>query len=381
MRIFVADLSMTGMSHVYFNGAFLRILKDTFEEDIIFWGEENHINYLVKNGDIDANYVIKFSSKTRRGINILIQDIENACRMVKIFKKTVSQDIIVLLNRLPITLLICMIANIFLKRKIINILHGELEYLVNPNIKGGSKFLYKLFLLPYCLSTSNAIYVFLGESIKHQILRKNINFGNAKLISVNHPYEYNIFPINVSDIKLMPKSIGIIGTANKRKNSHYLKQLEGLLTDKSILTVTGRIEEELKKDFEVIGILSGDKIKDNDEYVKDCLSLVYSLCFYDATVNIALASGSFFDSIKFAKPILGLKGNPFVDYYFEKLGNIGYLFESIEQMADYINGLSINSIPVDYQLQVSNLIKAQEILSIHNIGKEFRKQIIPNLIV
>ena len=138
--------------------------------------------------------------------------------------------------------------------------------------------------------------------------------------------------------------------------------------------MTGKVEDSLVAECIRNNIEYNKERLSNEEYVYNNLSMHYSLCFYDSNVNLALASGSFFDSIKYCKPILALKGNPYVDYYFEKLGDIGFRFSSVQEMANFINQLSSNEF-CHYEVQYLNLKRAQEVLSLGTIANSLKSQL------
>lgn len=371
----IADLSMTGVAHLYFNSAFIRMMNDVVESDVRIFAEEKHAR-LLKSRLIGINAIYStFRMKSRSGIGVCLQDFWGCLLIIKIMFIAKKEETLVLLNRLPFTLLVSNVINLFLKRSIFNILHGELEYLVNDKISGLTRYYYKIFKFAYKMSTFNNTYIFLGQSIKEKTLSSRVRFGNAKIIVIDHPYDYDNKNNCYANFNFDKIKIGIIGTASIRKNSQYLLSLYKKVHNPSVnLCVIGKAEKELKSLLNQTDISFFSDNISTDIYEGLLRELNYSLCFYDNNVNLALASGSFFDSIKFAKPILGLKGNPYVEYYFKKLGNIGYLFDSLENMANFINSISLNEID-KYRDQVSNLISAQNTLSLNTIKNEFKSQI------
>lgn len=375
----VTDLSMTGVSHVYFNSAFIRILSGSISGDISFIGEQSHCeNLKPRLTDINIRYD-GFSMKTRLGAEIFLQDFKGCFLLLKLLFKTQKNERIFILNRLPFTFILCNLVNLILKRQIYNVMHGELEYLVNPKATGLTKYYYKFFKFAYILSTSRNCNIFLGQSIYDEATKAGIRFGKSKNIIIDHPYDYNIAIKGVEpDFKSNIK-VGMIGTAMRRKNSHYMATLSSLISNKEVSVQNiGRAEKDL---FELLNTANvsyfTSSISGND-YERMIQNLDYSLCFYDSNINLALASGSFLDSIKFTKPILALKGNPYVDYYFRKLGNIGYQFDDLKSMAEFINKLS-NSEITTYKLQVEALKDAQKVLSIENITHSFQTQYLRNV--
>ncbi len=82
---------------------------------------------------------------------------------------------------------------------------------------------------------------------------------------------------------------------------------------------------------------------------------------------------------RFEKPILALGGNPFVDYYLEKFRGIGYTFNSIDQMANFIldneNGL-IKQHKLQYEDQIRLIRIAKKNLALNTISEELKKQLV-----
>lgn len=377
MVIYAYDLCMTGTNHVYFNSAMLRILAKLYSCRIVFYGEKEHINLVSQLVNYTNIEYMPLPITNYLGTKILLSDF-NAIRWYAKSRQRSDiskDDFVVFLNRLPFTMLYVNFQNFFGKKKIINILHGELEYLVNDKLKGLTRYYYRVFKWAYKLSSENSMYVFLGESIRQTVINFGIRFPHAKLITIDHPYSYDAIRNNNN---LLGNEICVsnIGTAAVRKNSYLMPKLKNSLNnlnDRIKLMVIGTVEEGLQSEFEKAGIQYNKSKASKESYEKQITETHYSLSFFTKEMNIALASGSFFDCIKFAKPILALSGNPFVDYYFNISGDIGYRFDTIDEMADFLAKLN-ESENNHYLEQVKNLEKAQEKLSLDNIGKQFKKQ-------
>lgn len=377
MVIYAYDLCMTGTNHVYFNSAMLRILAKLYSCRIVFYGEEEHINLVSQLVNYTNIEYMPLPITNYLGTKILLSDF-NAIRWYAKSRRRSDiskDDFVIFLNRLPFTMLYVNFLNLFGKKKIINILHGELEYLVNDKLKGLTRYYYRVFKWAYKLSSENSIYVFLGESIKQTVINYGIRFPHAILITIDHPYSYDAIRNNNN---LLGNEICVsnIGTAAVRKNSYLMPKLKNSLNnlnDRIKLMVIGTVEEGLQSEFEKAGIQYNKSKASKESYEKQITETHYSLSFFTKEMNIALASGSFFDCIKFSKPILALYGNPFVDYYFNLLGDIGYRFDTIDAMAGFLCKID-ESENKHYLEQVKNLAKAQETLSLENIGKQFKKQ-------
>lgn len=369
----MADLVMKGYEHVPFNSAMIEVFKSIEQvTDIIFFADTDHCKLL---GNKYAKSVLFHPVKVYNHSywRIIHSDLYGAIQLVRILLFSSKYDMIVLLNRLPITLIIYNIINLFLQRRTMSILHGELESIVNfKNVHGLTKYYYQLFRIAYYFSHSKCTYIVLGEPIKKQLIY--INWGKANLLSIDHPYDFSY----ANTMKISDKSciIGIIGSGLKRKNSHFIYDLADSFYhledyDKSVsFTITGCVDDYLNgMSNSYVNFYPKKTYVSLEEYEREISKLRYSLIFFDNYTNIALASGSFFDCIKYEKPIIALKGNPFIDYYFDKLGNIGYRFDNINEMAKFINKLPNDS---NYEEQIQTLRTSKKILSLDHIVARFK---------
>ena len=377
MKIVVVDTSMKGREHVFFNSAMLKMLRMNSPSDIVVYADKEHCN-LLENELKMQQYTFKpikvFSHRLWRCV---FSDVFSSIQILRILFKTSSKDCVILLNRLPLTLLTYNLLNLIFKRKTLSVLHGELESIINfKNVKGLTKYYYSIFLLSYYCSNRFMNYMVLGEPILKQL--SGINFGRANLFSIDHPYDYtNTIKPNCDLEKI---NIGIIGSALQRKNSQLIFQLADLYSKKSknckkdiTFTIVGSVDNYIANFVNDFVEYNKTKVMyDNEVYAAKISALHYSLQFYDNQTNLALASGSFFDCLKYEKPILAIKGNPFVDYYFEKFGNIGFQFNTVYEMAMFL--LHYDFDEIDYKEQVYNLKAAKNVLKLENIALVFKKE-------
>lgn len=79
------------------------------------------------------------------------------------------------------------------------------------------------------------------------------------------------------------------------------------------------------------------------------------------------ASGAFFESASLGKPILCLR-NPFFESTFKIFGNIGYMFETEKDMADFMVSIDIDAERSSYRLQRDNISKIKDITWSYNVS-------------
>jgi glycosyltransferase involved in cell wall biosynthesis len=90
------------------------------------------------------------------------------------------------------------------------------------------------------------------------------------------------------------------------------------------------------------------------EYARRARNVTYALWTARPRQYRLTASASFVDAIAFGKPSIVLR-NPFVEHYFDRLGDIGYLCDSVEEMVEIVESI-LRAFPEDrYRRQCRNL--------------------------
>ena len=380
-KLIFAELCMRYEEHVPFNSSFISLMHIIYpKHDILYFAEKNHCNAIsseLNNLSIKYTSLCVFSHKYWK---IFFSDIVSSFFAIYILIKSSKDDIIILLNRLPFTLFTYNLLNIIFRRNTLSILHGELESIVNfDNVTGLTKYYYNLFRLSYAISINRTYYIALGKPILSNI--SFLNFGKAKILSIDHPYNYDYsYHINELD---SPVKIGIIGLASFRKNSDKIFYVANNVYKKGNINninfkIAGTLDRNLNPFInEFVEYNNTGKRLSKYEYENLIKELDYSLLFYDSSINKALASGSFFDCLKYEKPIIGIKGNDFVDYYFSVFGNIGYLFNTEDEIVDFLSNPTfyefVNS--RTYFDQIKKIRAAKESLSLKNIAHELKLQL------
>jgi hypothetical protein len=163
------------------------------------------------------------------------------------------------------------------------------------------------------------------------------------------------------------------------KNSHLLYQLAemqnyNIASNRVKFIQVGNVSPEVLSYSNIyVNILNNNEFIPFAVFEENIKQSDYFIYFFkENTLYDLCPSGTFFDAIKYRKPIISLR-NPFFDYYFRRLGNIGDLCDSVEEMSTIIDGILLDD-GVLYQEQLAALNKACEILSIENIRKSFLEQ-------
>jgi len=144
-------------------------------------------------------------------------------------------------------------------------------------------------------------------------------------------------------------------------------------TYKPTFTLVGYVwDEQLKAvPHRSVNIPSLDAPLDADAYEKYCRNIDYALFFYVPNAYELRASGAFLDAFLFLKPIIALK-SPLSEYYFKKMGDIGYLCENHEAMRDTVLDI-LETRPSDrYRQQQENIVAQRVQFSPAGLSVKFR---------
>lgn len=108
------------------------------------------------------------------------------------------------------------------------------------------------------------------------------------------------------------------------------------------------------------------------EYDRRALELTYAVATSYREDYRVTASASFLDSLSYVKPIIALR-NPYLAYYFERMGDIGYLCETPEAMEAVIRSVA-RHFPADrYVQQCRNILSGRRLFEPETIAPVLRR--------
>lgn len=383
--IVLADLNVTGNAHVPVNSSLAMIFRNIFcDEEIMFFSEKKHNQYIeaeckFKN-EKNFFYKARFYRSPKGRMKYLQQEFMELYNLfhLLLFCKKHKIRYLIIFCVMPITHFVLKKIIRFLNNntKVIIFFHGELEYIREREkwiIQGLGWILKKAILK----NTKEQIhYVVFGKSIREN-LKKEICIDDKVLHVIDHPYLYQscFVPkvINFSHLEM-----ATIGIAATHKNTQWIfmlgNDLEKSIQKKQIkLSIIGKLDKSMFPYInEKINYIKKNCLIERKNFEILIKKIDYSLFFYDNQHYQLCASGAFFDSVNFQKPIIALK-NDFFLYYFNKLGNIGYLCDSYEEILDRILWILDKQPHNEYILQQQNLKKAKQIIGLKNIEKSIRE--------
>lgn len=384
--IIFSELQMQGDKHVHVNSGLLNILISSFkEQNIDVYCDNKHKSELLKY--VKSNRLLNFKTFKYTGVKELrksaaiFKTFRETILAFKIFKAAKKEkiEVIVFASAFPFTAIILNSFSWMFNQRIIVGLHGDIGVLKLKKIKITTiiyKYIVKLF---FRTRSSNVIVLFYGKTIEEELFKMFPKFKRENIISIDHPYNYdNEILVNCSD-KSDTIIIANIGTGLMNKNSHLLYELAEMqkynVQNKKVKFIqVGNVSPEvLSYSNSYVNILNNNEFIPFEVFEKNIKQADYFIYFFkEKSLYDLCPSGTFFDAIKYKKPIISLR-NPFFEYYFNKLGNIGYILNTVEEMNEVLNDIIIEN-NEKYKEQVDLLNRATFLLSFENIQKSFIEQ-------
>lgn len=260
--------------------------------------------------------------------------------------------------------------NKILKKEIIMFRHGSLEMLItNSNGKG---LIYKIenqltkkFFFNQNLKISKHLHFFvLGDIILKNLSNLLTQDKLKQFHSIDHPYGFDK-DLTFASIKKSNKlNLGTIGVFNEHKGGGLLIKLAQIFKTQGYndiaFSITGKIDTEIEKLLELgieIPINRGNEMISIEEMKQRINKLNFILFFYNSETYKLTASGALFEAINMRKPIIALR-NDYFEYIFSKFGKIGYLVDSVDEMATLIERIYLNNekqISIDFE-NIQNML-------------------------
>lgn len=358
--------------HYEFNMNYLKIIVEIYkDEEVVYYGDQDQIKMLQK--DLCDYINVKFENikildiEKENKIKLLINEYKN---LKKIFSLK-SQNFFIV-NYLPHTILFSKILK-NKNQKINGILHG-LELLYEKKIN-----LYNLFDFAIKFKGNKRIkYIVLGESILKNLLEIKPNL-KPFLYSIDHPYSFENNKVIINKTfnnKLI--NIGTVGAATLKKGFGNLIKISNYknMNKKYKFFHIGRLDDNIEN-TENIEIPSQKKVLSMDEYSNYIKQLDYILYFYPKESYKLTASGAIFDALKFNKPIIAIK-NEYFEYIFNKVGQVGFLFDNVEEIIDFLLNEDISKISTEKNIYLK-IENAKQIFSYQEIKKQLEKIVLEEL--
>ncbi|WP_196601125.1 hypothetical protein [Pectinatus frisingensis] len=384
----LCELQCVFFEHVEFNAAFIESIiksKKYENEKIIFLAEEKHLLNVKKKLSNTKHkiYFEKINVANRNWLNYrrLVTDFFLIKKIIGFCKETEVKKIIFTSVNSSILISLKILLSFDNNTRCLAIIHGVLESIEKrPSLRPWEFFFWFKWAIKY-FNRSNLQYIVLGEFIKKTLTKISPELA-LYVHAIDHPY---IFKSEYIRDKQVNKSntvcFGAIGVGSLQKGTNsFFKLAEELSFDKrnnkeAKFFLVGCIIDSVLKKYKTnkVYCCGNNKEIDRETFEKYLVKLDYAMFFYPPDSYKLTASGAFMDAITWGIPIIALK-NPFFEYYFSKMGNIGYLcndFAEIKKVVKKI--LEKDFSQKEYLLQRQNILTQREIFSVNTVGNRLRQ--------
>lgn len=381
--LIICEPQCTGFEHTEVNAALITAVSYGFPaEEILFLAEPEHMR-LVKEKLV--HHAVKGISYAPLGVPTrhysdlrrLPGEIRLCEQVFELADRNHTDTIIFSSVTSPGLYSIKLFQHFFRGVKCIVIPHGILEFIIEKPFVFS---LARLFWFRNALVFKNADqirYMVLGPSIEKE-LSSYLPIIKKHITSIDLPYflkESELKPVFTDNVI----RFGYFGVANRDKGSDLLFKIAGETHQRQTaagpeFTLIGHITNQKDMDMlsDFVKVPSPDtplSREDFDTYAKD---IDYAIYFLNAAPYKLRASGALFDAFSYAKPIIALR-NPFFEYYFETMGDIGYLCSSYEEMKEVVVDI-LNNKPADrYSRQQNNILLGRQQFSLEKIGERIAR--------
>jgi hypothetical protein len=380
--IVICEPMCWGFEHASVNAALIGIVAEAFQdEELLFLAEAEHIRY-VKN-ILDAHAVVVTYRETAIPPRTLVEQHQRFAPDFRLYRnvfreahKNRANTIIFCSVMSPGLISIKTLLRRYRDIVCLAVLHHVLkEVTAVPSLQPHRLFFWLRLWLSFC-NTHRLRYVVLGPHIEER-LKQYVPRVSSYVSSIDLPYFFrdDVSPEPLADDVIRFGSYGV-GSFEKGTDIFFRLAEEvqsAKTTYKPTFTLVGYVwDEQLKAvPHRSVNIPSLDAPLDADAYEKYCRNIDYALFFYVPNAYELRASGAFLDAFLFLKPIIALK-SPLSEYYFKKMGDIGYLCENHEAMRDTVLNI-LETRPTDrYRQQQENILAQRVQFSPAGLSVKFR---------
>ena len=209
-------------------------------------------------------------------------------------------------------------------------------------------------------NSSRIRYVILGESIRQELARELPRLRKY-LFSIDLPYLFQ----PATDLKPLSRRVirfGFFGVASVRKGVDTFFRVAEAVKDKktrykSEFILIGHFTDEKAKKFtnDAVRVPSPDQPLDSQSYDLYARSIDYAIFLHKSTSYNLVASAALFDSFSYVKPVIALKSS-FFEHYFSRMGDIGYLCASYNELEKVILDILEGKTAARYPIQQKNIL-------------------------
>ncbi len=369
--IVIAEINYRGNVHEMINSCMVEMVRMMWPgEEICLVGERSMVDNLRALSSVDNIEVHDLHEGRKDGSRL------GSLYRVLRFARRGKASRVVLLSLLPVGgVCLRLLRPLFPSTKVMAVLHGELEHLRRKRDEADHKLgVMMRFALRACSRRTR--FIVLGEPVRRNLLKHMPRLSPHKVVAIDHPYHYPEFAAGQKDAPAGFVQFGVGSISKGTQNIFPVARRVRQSVPGAKFYIAGGIYPELGAFLDsdnVVYPAPGSNLSraQIDQIAAKCS---YSLFFYTNEHYRLCASGAFFDAVRYGLPIVGLR-NDFFEYYFEKYGRPGYLFDSTEELEGKLRELAA-AIPHDeYAAQVESLENLRNELQINAIASRFKEQL------
>jgi len=372
--IVVCEPECEGYEHVEFNVALLASLRRAFEEPVLFLAEPGHLGLVAQRCAAAGVGGVAF-----RPIAVPPRHLKGLARMLpdgrlhrEVLSLARSRDARTVLFTSTTT------ASLFALKLLVGssgrrcavVPHAVLDSL-EPGGGNGERW------FPYVLRMPNPAglrFLLLSPSIETAVLAAAPGLTGATA-AIEHPYLFAEPPPHHPDGR--PVRFASIGVALREKGLASLVDLARSTVQarpgKAAFAHVGPVLDlELAEGArDVIAFPATRGFLGREAFEREILGSDYALFLYPKGSYRYSVSGALLDAVSLLRPIIALR-NPYFEHCFERMGDIGYLCDSLTQMEELLRELCARFPKSHYAAQQQELRKGREVFAPVAVGASLR---------
>lgn len=330
MKILFYEPQCKGIEHLKFISSTIRCVQNIFpESECELFCEDELCKNLQKDFYFSGTATFSLPAYTSNRVKKVIRFLNFEKKNIKKIKKCGADKII------------CLSASMYTVHYFSKYMKSERVYMFFHGILENLNHKYRIYNALYWLkpvmrrTSPNITNIVLGEDIKNNFIKIIPNLASSTFF-VDHVYPMK----NINMTKSFGNKIKFagIGFGNKAKGSEFIFDLGERFHDSAEFLHIGSMDCSLIPVRTSVNVLGKDSPIEPEAFESAIDRIDFGLFFYDSSKYKLTASGAVFDALTHGKPVICLK-NAYFEYVFDKLGDVGYLCESKDEMISVIQGI------------------------------------------
>jgi glycosyltransferase involved in cell wall biosynthesis len=377
--ILICEMHCVGYEHVEVNAALIKAIQIAFpEQKLVFFAEQDHlfrVRQLLSGrltGEMIEYQTIQVPERNASGLGRFFKDYKNNKYIYQYAWQKQAHTVFFLSTSSPSLIALKMLFRKDMrckKMKNVLVVHGTFATIFKrPSLRPGD-FLF-WFKWAFLWGDNQALnYLLLCPAAEKQ-LRTDWPKLRNKLYYIDLPYFFAP-SASFEPWKDQVVKFASFGSAHVGKGTHLfiklakeIKAVSNLRNKAEFILIGHLLEKPFKRmDLGEIRCPSKDVPLSNEDYNKYASMVDYAVFFNNPRYYKYLTSAALFDAFSCLKPVIALR-SPLFEYYFELMGDIGYLCRNYEEIKMVISNLIENPPIQKYMGQRENIYKGRQKIDI-----------------